>query len=125
MENMGLENRNILITGGTGLAGAHLVEALLDQKPRTLVSTIRTQDPFSYFFIRGLDKKVVLAYGDIRDYERMVDIITKYEINIIFHLAAQPIVSSAYHFPVQTITSNVNGTVNVLEAARQIGRAHV
>lgn len=113
-----LEGSNVLVTGGTGLAGAHVVEEVLKHNPHKVVTTIRTQDPFSYFFMQGLDKQVVLAYADIRDYERMVDIITKHEIDVIFHLAAQPIVASAYHFPMQTITSNVNGTVNILEAAR-------
>lgn len=113
-----LEGSNILVTGGTGLAGAHVIEEVLKHSPHKVVSTIRTQDPFSYFFMQELDKQVVLAYADIRDYERMVDIITKHEIDVIFHLAAQPIVSSAYNFPMQTISSNVNGTVNILEAAR-------
>jgi CDP-glucose 4,6-dehydratase len=118
MKNI-LKNSNILVTGGTGLVGAHLVEALLAHSPHKIVSTIRTWDPFSYFFINKLDEQVVLAEADIRNYDRVIDIITKHEIDIIYHLAAQPIVGSAYSFPRQTIASNVNGTINILEAARQ------
>ena len=115
-----LEGSNILITGGTGLVGAHVIEAVFAHKPHKVVTTIRTQDPFSYFFTQNLHEDVVLAYADIRDFDRMVDIVTRHEIDVIFHLAAQPIVSSAYHFPQQTVTSNVNGTMNVLETARRM-----
>ncbi|MBU0671004.1 NAD-dependent epimerase/dehydratase family protein, partial [Patescibacteria group bacterium] len=117
MEN-NLEKSNILVTGGTGLVGSHLIEALLPHSPHKIVSTIRTWDPFSYFFMKGLDKQVILAQADIRDYHRLVDIVCKHEIDVIFHLAAQPIVDSAYSFPQQTISSNINGTTNILEAAR-------
>ena len=109
---------NVLVTGGTGLAGAHVIEALIKEQPPKIVTTVRTRDPFSYFTMRGLEDQVVLAYGDIRDYERMADIVTKHEIDVIFHLAAQPIVGAAYRFPREVISSNVNGTANVLEAAR-------
>jgi CDP-glucose 4,6-dehydratase len=117
-----LYHRNVLVTGGTGLAGAHLIEALLAQQPNKIVTTIRTQDPFSYFFMRNLDQQVVLAHCDIRDYSRLVDVITKHDIEVIFHLAAQPIVQSAYRFPREVIDSNVMGTSNVLEAARISGQ---
>lgn len=109
---------NVLVTGGTGLAGAHVIEALIKQQPHKIVTTVRTRDPFSYFTMRGLEEQVVLAYGDIRDYERMADIVTKHDIDVIFHLAAQPIVGAAYRFPREVISSNVNGTMNILEAAR-------
>ncbi len=113
---------NVLVTGGTGLAGSHLVEALIHEQPHKIVTTVRTRDPFSYFTMRGLEDQVVMAYGDIRDYERMADIVTKHEIDIIFHLAAQPIVHSAYRFPREVISSNVNGTANILEVARLSGQ---
>ena len=116
-----LAGKNILVTGGTGLAGAHLIEALITQNPQKIVTTVRTRDPFSYFVMQGLEDQVVQAYGDIRDYDRMVDLVTKHEIDVIFHLAAQPIVGAAYRFPRQVVSSNVDGTMNVLEAARLSG----
>jgi CDP-glucose 4,6-dehydratase len=121
MEGMeGLKGKKILVTGGTGFVGSHLVEALTLQGARVVVP-YRAIDPQSYFATQHLEKKTVLAQGDITDRRRMVDIITKYEIQTIFHLAAQPIVETAYHNPVETITSNVLGTLHILDAAYNSG----
>ncbi len=65
-----------------------------------------------------LDKKVSRASCDIKDYERVFDIVSKYDIDYIFHVAAQPIVNTAFINPRETFGSNIMGTVNVLEAAR-------
>ena len=117
MESMeGLRGRNILVTGGTGFVGSHLVEALAGLGARVVIP-YRSIDPRSYFVTQGLDKKVILASGDVTDRRRIVDIVTKYEIEDIFHLAAQPIVDTAYHNPHETIETNVMGAANILDAA--------
>lgn len=116
----GLKGRNILVTGGTGFVGSHLVEALAGIGARVVVP-YRSIDPRSYFFTQGLDKKVLLASGDVTDRRRVVDIVTKYEIEDIFHLAAQPIVETAYHNPHETIETNVMGAANILDAAWNSG----
>src|SRR3990167_197107 len=113
-----LSNKNIFVTGGTGLVGSHLVEKLLSLKPAKIVCLDRSIDPDSYFCRQGLDKKVTLAYGDLKDKERIFDIVTKYEIDYIFHVAAQPIVPMALVNPYETLASNIMGTVHILEAAR-------
>ncbi|MFH1292377.1 MAG: GDP-mannose 4,6-dehydratase [bacterium] len=113
------ENKKIFVTGATGLVGAHLVERLLELEPAQIVCLCRSQDPSSYFYLKGLDKKVVLAYGDLKDKERIFDIVSKYEITHIFHVAAQAIVPTAYVNPYETLSSNIMGTVHILEAARQ------
>ena len=113
-----LKNKNIFVTGGNGLVGAHLVEKLLSLNPAKLVCLDRSIDPDSYFCSQGLDKKVTLAFGDLKDKERIFDIITKYEISHIFHIAAQPIVPTALVNPYETFASNIMGTIHVLEAAR-------
>ena len=121
MEGMeGLKNRNILVTGGTGFVGSHLVEALAGLGARVVVP-YRSVDPRSYFFTKQLDKKVLLASGDVTDRRRIVDIVTKYEIEDIFHLAAQPIVETAYYNPIETITTNVLGAAHILDAAWNSG----
>lgn len=113
-----LNNKNIFVTGGTGLVGSHLVEKLLTLKPAKIVCLDRSLDHDSYFSRQGLDKKVTLAYGDLKDKERIFDIVTKYEIDYIFHVAAQPIVPMALINPYETFVSNIMGTIHVLEAAR-------
>ncbi len=118
MKSHSVHGQHILVTGGTGFVGSHLVESLIAQGAHVVVP-YRSIDPRSYFVTRGLDKHVVLAIGDICDRRRVVDIVTKYEIQTIFHLAAQPIVDTAFANPLETITTNVIGTAHILDAAWQ------
>ncbi len=114
----GLSGQRILVTGGTGFVGSHLVEVLVKRGNRVIVP-FRSLDPYSYFASVGLDKKTVLTVCDIRDNERVFDIVTRYEVDSIVHLAAQSIVATAYANPEEAITSNVVGTTNILDAARR------
>ena len=68
--------------------------------------------------ITDIEKKIFHHSIDIRDLEKLKGIISKYNPNFIFHLAAQAIVSKSYLDPVETVSSNVIGTMNVLEALR-------
>ncbi len=111
------KNKNILITGGTGFVGSHLVEELI-QLGANVVTTFQTINPLSYFFTQELDKKTSMVNIDICDYEKVFDIVTKFNTDYIFHLAAQPIVEVAYYNPKRTLYSNILGTVNILESAR-------
>ena len=116
-----LKGRNVFVTGGTGLVGSHLVEALVKAGAHVTV-LFREANPKSYFFSRELNKKVILANGDLKDFGRIFDIISKREIEYIFHIGAQPIVATAYLNPRETLESNIMGTVNVLESARLYGK---
>jgi CDP-glucose 4,6-dehydratase len=118
MEN--INNINVLVTGGAGFVGSHLVKHLVDRGARVIVP-YRSHDPRSYFYTEGLDKQVILVSADMKDKTRIYDVVTKYEIEYIFHLAAQPIVDTAYYNPVETITTNVLGTMHVLDAALNSG----
>ena len=117
-KNFEFKDKNILVTGGTGFVGSHLVEELVKQKAN-VVTTFRTIKPLSYFYSKKLDQKVTMINMDICDYEKVLDVITKFDIEYVFHLAAQALVEPAYYNPKQTLYSNVMGTINVLEAARQ------
>ncbi len=114
---MKLQGKNVLVTGGTGFVGAHLVEELLNQKVN-VVTTYQTINPFSYFHTQGLDKKATMLNVDICDYEKIFDVVTKFNTDYIFHLAAQALVEVAYYNPKRTLYSNILGTVNILESAR-------
>jgi len=112
-----MKGKNVLVTGGTGFVGSHLVEELIKQKVN-IITTFQTLNPLSYFFTQKLDRKTTMVNCDVCDYEKVFDIVTKFNIDYIFHLAAQPLVDVAYHNPKRTLYSNILGTINVLESAR-------
>lgn len=112
-----LKEKNVLITGAAGLVGGHLTEKLVEIGANVHI-TRRSFNPNSYFTRKKLNEKVVSAVCDIKDFNRVFDVISKYEIEYIFHVAAQPIVDTAYINPRETLESNIMGTVNILEAAR-------
>ena len=91
-----LNNKNVLVTGGTGFVGSHLVEALVKEKAH-VVTTFQTMDPQSYFFSQKLDRKTVIIQSDISDFVEMFRIVTNNEIDFIFHLAACSLVDEAFY----------------------------
>lgn len=115
--NSKLKGKNVLVTGGTGFVGSHLVEELVEIGAH-VHTTYLTQNPLSYFSQLKLHNKVKMFNADICDFEKMHDIITKSEIQYIFHVAAQPIVETAFYNPRRTLYSNIVGTINILESAR-------
>ena len=116
-----LVNKNILVTGGFGLVGSHLVEKLINYS-RNVVVPYRSIHPKSHFAFKNLFSKVITVVADLKDQKRVSDIVKKYEIDYIFHLAAQPIVETAYHNPIETFETNILGTAYILEAARLYGK---
>jgi CDP-glucose 4,6-dehydratase len=116
------ENKNVLVTGAGGFKGSHLVEELTKTKAK-VVSLVRDYDPKSYFELKNLGKKSIVVIGDLKDYRKIADILSKYEITSIFHLGAQPLVTTALVNPIETLESNIMGTVNILESARVYSKA--
>jgi len=112
-----LKGKNILVTGGTGFVGSHLVEKLI-KIGANVITTYLQLDPKSYFMTQDLGKKIVMEHIDIVHFDDVFNLITKHEIEYIFHLAAQPLVDVAYYNPRRTLESNINGTINILESAR-------
>jgi len=115
-----MQNKKVFVTGGQGLVGGHVIQKLIKNNNEVIVG-IRSHDPKSYFCEQNLHQKATLVHYDLKDYKRVFDIISKYEINTIIHLGAQPIVHTAFKNPYETLESNIMGTINVLEAARQYG----
>lgn len=111
------KNKNVLVTGGTGFVGSHLVKSLV-KSGANVVTTYEYLDPLSYFMTEGLSKKCTMVKLDVANFNDVYDTVTKFDIEYIFHLAAQAIVEVAYYNPRKTLESNVMGTVNVLESAR-------
>lgn len=109
--------KNVLVTGGTGFVGSHLVEELIKQGAN-VITTFEYMDPNSYFKKKKLDEKVTMVNIDVGQFNNVFDVVTKFDIEYVFHLAAQAIVDVAYNNPRRTLESNIMGTVNILESAR-------
>jgi CDP-glucose 4,6-dehydratase len=114
---MNFRHARVLVTGGTGFVGAHLVERLVMEGAQ-VVTTFQTLQPESYFSRQRLESKVTMAQVDVNNFEAVHHIVTKFDIEYVFHLAAQPLVEVAYYNPRQTLETNISGTINVLESAR-------
>lgn len=116
------KDKKVLITGHTGFKGTWLSLWLLKLGAEICgYSNGITTNP-SMFLDCGVESKIRSNIGDVRSYDNLKKLISEFEPDIIFHLAAQAIVSTSYADPADTISTNVMGTVNILEAVRQIDR---
>ncbi len=112
-------NKRVLLTGHTGFKGSWLAIWLHELGAEVIGVA---NDPFSdkdNFVLSGIGKKIKADIrADIRDGEKMKEIFKFYQPEIVFHLAAQPLVRLSYDIPVETYETNVMGTINILEAIR-------
>jgi len=111
-------DRPTFLTGATGLVGYYLAERLLGNGA-DLVCLVRDWVPQSQFIQRGLTDRVKLVRGDVRDERLLRRVLGEYEIETVFHLAAQTIVTIANRNPSSTFETNIAGTWALLEASRQ------
>lgn len=108
----------MLVTGATGLLGSWLVRRLHEAGADT-VCLVRDWVPQSAMVKSGLLKRVKSARGDVRDQACLERVLGEYEIDTVFHLAAQTIVPIANRNPVSTFETNIGGTWTLLEACRR------
>lgn len=111
------QNRNVFVTGATGLLGSWMVEDLL-QNGANVTCLIRDWVPGSKLISQGLVNRANIVHGQLEDYDLMVRALNEYEINTVFHLAAQTIVGTASRSAVSTFEANIRGTWSLLEACR-------
>jgi CDP-glucose 4,6-dehydratase len=111
-------DRPVFVTGGTGFVGGWLVRRLVESGA-TVVCLARDWVPNSVLLGTELMNRVSLVRGDITDQALMERALGEYEIDTVFHLAAQTIVSIASRNPVSTFDSNIRGTWALLEACRR------
>ena len=114
-------DKTVLVTGAAGFKGTWLTIALLDAGVKEVIGLDRERRPRSNFMMSGLDQVITSVQGDIRDSALLLRLLTEYQVDTVFHLAAQPIVKIAYRNPMETMSSNIMGTASVLEAIRQAG----
>ena len=113
-------NKKVLITGHTGFKGTWLTSWLLKLGAEVYgISNEIPTDP-SMFVEIGLEDRIEHIFCDVRDYDKLKELIINYEPDFVFHLAAQPIVSQSYDQPIKTISTNVIGTANLLDSMRYI-----
>lgn len=111
------QDRNVFITGCTGLLGSHLTEMLVE-KNANVVGLVRDMVPKSNLIQTGIFDRINIVRGSVEDFYTVERTINEYEIDTVFHLAAQTIVGIANRNPLSTFESNIKGTWCVLEACR-------
>ncbi len=111
-------DRPTLVTGATGLVGGWLVSALLE-RGANVVCLVRDQVPHSRLLSEGMVRRVSVVTGDVRDQALLERVLGEYEVDTVFHLAAQAIVGVANRNPVSTLDTNIGGTWATLEACRR------
>lgn len=119
MRNNFWKDRNVLITGCTGLLGSWMTDSLY-RKGANVLGLIRDLVPQSNLRKLGVWSKINIVRGEVEDYPLLERILNEYEIDTVFHLAAQTIVSIANRSPLATFETNIKGTWNLLEASRKI-----
>ncbi|MBR3379024.1 MAG: NAD-dependent epimerase/dehydratase family protein, partial [Bacillus sp. (in: Bacteria)] len=110
--------KNVFVTGCTGLLGSYLVKELIDQGAN-VTGLVRDQVPRSNLYQGGQFEKMNVVQGALEDMQTIERALGEYEIDTVFHLAAQAIVGVANRHPVSTFEANILGTWNVLEACRR------
>jgi len=116
-------DRPTLVTGATGLLGYWLTTRLVAAEA-DVVCLVRDWVPQSECVRQGLLERVKVVRGDVCDYEVLERTLNEYEVDTVFHLAAQTIVGIANRNPLSTFQTNVQGTWNVLEACRRNPAVH-
>ncbi|PZX19170.1 CDP-glucose 4,6-dehydratase [Breznakibacter xylanolyticus] len=112
------KDKTVLVTGHTGFKGSWLCIWLLEMGAKVIGLGLDPYTERDNFVVCGLSSKMVDIRGDIRDAALVKSVLLKYQPDVVFHLAAQPLVRLSYDIPVETYEVNVMGTIHVLEAIR-------
>ncbi len=110
-------DKHVFVTGATGIVGSWLTEALVEQGAY-VVALVHDWDPQSDLIRTGIISRLNVVTGALEDYETLERAINEHEVDTVFHLGAQPIVSVANRSPLPTFETNIRGSYNLLEACR-------
>lgn len=113
------KGKKILITGHTGFKGSWLSKILINAGAIVTGYSLEPPTDPSLFNLSGIESKMMSVIGDIRDLNKLEKVFEVAKPEIVFHLAAQPLVRDSYKDPRYTYETNVMGTVNVLECVRK------
>lgn len=122
MENLQkfFKNKRVLITGHTGFKGAWLTQVLLNWGAKLSGIALKPNTQPSLFQILELKPKVKNYFCDIRDFKKLLQIVKEEKPEVVFHLAAQPLVRDSYDNPLYTFETNTIGTTNVLQVIKEV-----
>ncbi len=112
------KDKKVLVTGHTGFKGSWLCTILKNFGAEVIGYAIEPYTEPSLFKTANVADGMVSIIGDVRDLEHLKKVFEEYKPEIVFHLAAQPIVRESYKDPVYTYSTNVMGVVNIMECIR-------
>ena len=126
LEGMGMKSlfgnffagKTVLLTGHTGFIGSWIAIWLNELNANVIGYALPPHTKDDNFVVTHLENKITSIIADIRDVDKLNSVFEEYNPDIIFHLAAQPIVRKSYQIPKETYDINVGGTVNILEGFR-------
>jgi CDP-glucose 4,6-dehydratase len=110
-------SRRVLVTGATGIVGSWLVRKLVEDGA-FVVGLVRDMNPQSELIRSGLWRRMTIVNGALEDYRAVERAVVEHEVDSVFHLAAQAIVTTAFRSPLATFEANIRGTYNLLDACR-------
>ena len=112
------KGKKVLVTGHTGFKGSWLCKILVNAGANVVGYSIDPPTNPSLFELSGIKNEMTSYIADIRDLDKLKEVFEKEQPELVFHLAAQPIVRDSYKMPVYTYETNVMGTVNICECVR-------
>ena len=122
MENVirsAFQGKRVLVTGHTGFKGSWLSIWLHAMGAKVIGVALDPATDRDNFVLSGIGQKIEADIrADIRDRQKMLDIFRQYQPEVVFHLAAQPLVRLSYDIPVETYETNVMGSIHIMEAIR-------
>lgn len=114
------KNKRVFITGHTGFKGSWLSEWLLMLGAEVTGYSIRVNEEPDHFRALDLERRMTHIIGDVRDAPALEKAMRAAQPDYVFHLAAQPLVRLSYREPVETMTTNIIGTMQVLDVLRRM-----
>ncbi len=114
------EDKRILLTGHTGFIGSWLAILLIEFNSEVIGYSLPPNTAKDNFVLTKLEERIVSILGDIRDFNKLYEIFKKYKPDIVYHLAAQPIVIESYKSPKETFDINIGGTINIFECFKRM-----
>lgn len=115
------QGKKVLITGHTGFKGTWLTKILTMAGAEVCGYARCSEKNPDFFAMSDVKKDIRHIKGDVRDYPHLQEVFSSFQPELVFHLAAQPIVRESYVNPLYTYETNVMGTANVLECIRKTG----